>query len=242
MSIQVNNVYVGPFYGALIGMRNSFNSWQKSDSIQHELAESHFSPKIDEAMQTKIDPVLTMGEEDRHLAGNLIKSGEPHCKFLRQIPVIMDITAPLYWWKQMDTYKVGTTANSTSTMHTVMSGPLTYEDFSFEDCSYDALSRRMANEIRVNLNTLIGKYNRSNDPVEKEHLFNSVIQLLPEGYNQMRTWCGNYSVLRNIYTQRNHHKLREWREFCNLLKNLPLSWMIDVGLEGGTTYAEIENG
>lgn len=240
--IRINNVYVGPFYYAIMGMRNSFNSWQKSDSIEDELAESHFASKIDEPMPTKIDPFLTMGKEDRRLAANLIKSGEPHCKFLRQIPVTMDITAPLYWWKQMDTYKVGTTTNSTSTMHTIMSAPLTNEEFSIEDCLYDALSRRTASEIRVNLNSLIGKHNRSNDPVEKEHLFNAVVQLLPESYNQMRTWSANYSVLRNIYSQRNHHKLREWREFCGLLKNLPLSWMIDVGLEGGSSYAEITDG
>lgn len=242
MSIRVNNVCVGPFYGAIVGARNSFSSWAKSDTVAGDFKGFDFATNLDNPMLSDNLALRMIGKGDRRLMAALIREGEPHCKFLRQIPVMMDITAPLYWWKQMDTYKVGTTTNSTSTMHTLMSAPLTAEDFSDEDCSYDSLSRRMADSVRVNLNTLIGKYNRSEDPEEKEHLFNAVIQLLPEGYNQMRTWSGNYSVLRNIYAQRNQHKLREWRDFCVLLKNLTNSWMVTAGLEGGPAYAEIENG
>ena len=195
MELNYTNVY--NFEGAFRGMRAPMNSWDKSDSI--------FTNDI-----TKI------GENDLALAQRLIRSGAEHAKFLRQIFVSVDITAPIYWWKEMDTYKVGTTANSTSTMHKLISRPITEEDFTFDD-DWDLTYNIAKNNIIIICESLRKKYINTKD----KRYWRALIQLLPESYNQTRTWTANYAILRNIYFQRKNHKLQEWHQFCDWIKTLP---------------------
>lgn len=156
-----------------------------------------------------------LGPKDLKLAQTLIGAGTEHGKFLRQIYVSMDITAPLYWWKEMDTYKIGTTADSQSTMHKLTSEPITGTDFSFSTLDSD-IQTLYAGAI-WNCEWLRQKYNETHE----EKYWKSLIQLLPSAYNQTRTWTANYAVLRNIYFQRKNHKLTEWHEFCDQIKTLP---------------------
>ena len=156
------------------------------------------------------------GPKDLKLAQSLIRAGTDESKFMRQIIVSVDITAPLYWWKEMDTYKVGTVANSTSTMHKLSSRPMEIKDFSF-DKDWD-LDFNLAKEYVINAcETLRQKYIQTKD----KRYWRALIQLLPESYNQTRTWTANYAVLRNIYFARRNHKLTEWREFCQWIESLP---------------------
>lgn len=182
---------------AIRGARNPMNSWGKMDSYYDE------------------DHSFVLGENDLSLAHRLAVSGSDHRKFLRQIFVSMDITAPLYWWKEFDTYKVGTVANSCSTMHKIHVKEFTREDFSFD---------RMTDAALMQLDSLIafleGERVKFNETKEKEHWHN-IIQLLPTSYNQMRTVTFNYEVLINIYYARRHHKLAEWHTLCEAIENLP---------------------
>ena len=210
------------FEGAFRGMRNPMNSWDKSDSQSNGL-------------------IWRAGANDLKLAQKLILAGTEHAKFMRQIFVTVDITAPIYWWKEMDTYKINTVSNSTSTMHKLTSKPITIDDFSFdntdiiiENASYsfedpdgniiiedyqpwtfqDYIDSII--EMCENLRT---KFIETKDT----RYWRALIQLLPESYNQTRTWTANYAILRNIYFQRKNHKLIEWHEFCNWIKSLPYS-------------------
>ena len=182
---------------AIRGARNPMNSWGKMDSYYDE------------------DHSFVLGENDLSLAHRLAVAGSDHRKFLRQIFVSMDITAPLYWWKEFDTYKVGTVANSCSTMHKIHVKEFTREDFSFD---------RMTDAALMQLDSLIafleGERVKFNETKEKEHWHN-IIQLLPTSYNQMRTVTFNYEVLINIYYARRHHKLAEWHTLCEAIENLP---------------------
>ena len=169
------------------------------------------------------------GPKDLKLAQSLIRAGTDESKFMRQIIVSVDITAPLYWWKEMDTYKVGTVANSTSTMHKLTSRPIKNFDFSFDLCfysnsildngtyKYDYEVREMFDQIIQNCEWLRQKYVET----KENYYWRALIQLLPESYNQTRTWTANYAVLRNIYFARRNHKLTEWREFCQWIESLP---------------------
>lgn len=209
----VNNILVSNFEGAMRGMRNPLNSWKKTDSI--------FEPKV------------TLGPNDLSLAQRLIKSGPDHGKFLRQIFVSMDITAPLYWWKEMDTYKVGTVANSTSTMHKLATTPISKELFSFDDdLEFLTVDKRaderetltivfddVTDELIYHLEQLRRHYLKTKNP----QYWRALVQLLPNGWNQTRTWTANYQVLRNIYFARKNHKLSEWHTFCEEIKKLPYS-------------------
>lgn len=210
--IEVSNISVLNFDGTFRGMRNPLNSWDKSDS--------NFGDKI------------IIGQKDLELAQKLILAGSDHSKFMRQILVSMDITAPLYWWKEMDTYKVGTVANSTSTMHKLASKPITINDFSFDnEEGFIAYNHFYQNSIhtgdeyisRINeqvieiLEQLRKKYINTNNKT----YWRALIQLLPESYNQTRTWTGNYAILRNIFFSRQNHKLTEWHTFCSEIKKLP---------------------
>lgn len=155
------------------------------------------------------------GPKDLKLAQSLVRAGSDEAKFLRQINVCVNITAPIYWWKEMDTYKVGTTANSTSTMHKLTSRQLTVKDFSF-----DYFNEEINNafyEIVGQCEWLRQKYIETCD----KSYWRALIQLLPESYNQTRTWTANYAVLRNIYFARRNHKLSEWRDFCKWIETLP---------------------
>jgi hypothetical protein len=178
-------------------MRNPLNSWEKSDSYYLDL--EHF----------------VLGPNDKALAIKLANAGSDHRKFLRQILVSVDILAPLYWWKEFDTYKVGTVANSCSTMHKIHDRAITMNDFSHERLTES--SRQLMEAIIDCLN-----YNRDMFIVTKDKLYwDQMIQLLPTSYNQLRTVTLNYEVLRNIYHSRRHHKLGEWHTLCDWIERLP---------------------
>ena len=154
------------------------------------------------------------GPKDLKLAQSLVRAGTDEAKFMRQIFISVDITAPLYWWKEMDTYKVATVANSTSTMHKLSSRPIEINDFSFDE---EFHNYHMIQNIVKDCEFLRQKYIETKDKT----YWRALIQLLPESYNQTRTWTANYAVLRNIYFARRNHKLTEWREFCQWIESLP---------------------
>lgn len=186
------------------GVRNPLNSWDQSDS------------------GWDTDGKYTIGDRDLALMLKLSRAGSDHAKFRRMIPILVTITAPLYWWKEFDTYKVGTTANSCSTMHTIHKKPFTTDDFSDEllwGDSHDTL-----NSIIDDLN-----FNRQMflDTGARE-FWDSIIQILPTSYNQTRTVALNYEVLRNIYFARRNHKLKEWHILCDWITTLPHSEIITI--------------
>ena len=195
--LKVERISVMNMENAIRGARNPMNSWTKMDSYYDE------------------NGAFVLGENDLSLAHRLAVAGSDHRKYLRQIIVSMDITAPFYWWKEFDTYKVGTVANSCSTMHKIHANPITREDFSCD---------RMTDEALACLDSLIAflegervKYNETKDKAA----WHNIIQLLPTSYNQMRTVTLNYEVLINIYYARRHHKLAEWHVLCEAIENLP---------------------
>lgn len=197
--IKIENVETFGFEHAIRGMRNPLNSWEKSDSAF--IGEYGFQSYI--------------GEDDLALAKKLAAGGPSHGKFLRMITVYLDITAPLYWWKEFDTYKVGTVANSCSTMHKIHAKKFVLEDFSHEHMlglSIDALMHT----IRI-MNIYREEFLKTKD---KKYWW-QMIQLLPTSFNQKRTVMLNYEVLRNMQTSRKEHKLNEWREFCACIEQLP---------------------
>ena len=229
--IKVENIIIYNIDNAIKGMRNPLQSWDKSDSeyvdcleIDIDCNNCPYNLDSGHCYGTGTRFVYMIGEKDLELAMKLVRAGAEHRKFLRQIFVSMDITAPLYWWKEMDTYKVGTTANSTSTMHTLHKRPLTIDDFSFDEVG------EIETQLICKLNSLIEIIQVYKDNLqEKEKYWRRLIQLLPSSFNQMRTWTSNYEVLRNIYHQRKNHKLSEWKEFCRVLETLPYSQFITVG-------------
>ena len=182
--------------GAIRGMRNPLNSWAKSDSYYTTEG-------------------FVLGEADLTLAGKLARSGSDHRKFLRQIMVTVDLTAPLYWWKEFDTYKVGTVANSCSTMHKIHAAPFTRADFSCDRMTEGALA-----QLDGLIAFLEAERQAFCETKEIAHWHN-MIQLLPTSYNQMRTVTLNYEVLINIYYARRHHKLAEWHILCAWIESLP---------------------
>ncbi len=190
---------------ALRGMRNPMNSWAKSDS--------HYDG--DE---------YVIGEADLDLAERLAKSGTDHRKYLRMIFVSVDVTGPLYWWKEYDTYKVGTVANSTSTMHKIHSKPFGREDFSCDRMSDVALAS-LDQTIAV-LEERRLKYVETKDTA----YWHDMIQLLPSSYNQMRTTTLNYETLINIYYARRNHKLPEWHVYCDWIRSLPYAAELITGI------------
>lgn len=199
--IKLNNISVIGIESAIRGMRNPLESWERSDS-RHEDCGFHF------------------GDADKALAKKLILAGSDHSKFLRQIFISETITAPLLWWKEMDTYKVGTTANSTSTMHTLHKKPITRSCFAFDDSNPEPKTFDKIIEICEGLrrNSLMAE---SCD--ERRAYYRQLIQTLPCSWLQTRTWTANYAVLRNIYFSRKNHKLSEWRDFCRAIEKLPFA-------------------
>ena len=205
--MELNYTSVYNFEGAFRGMRAPMNSWDKSDSV--------FT-----------NDKTIIGENDLRLAQKLIQAGAEHAKFMRQIFVSVDITAPIYWWKEMDTYKVSTVSNSTSTMHKLSSKPITINDFSFDNLDLVmtagkdwelTLNEYLTYQIIPTCERLRQKFIKTKD----KRYWLALIQLLPESYNQTRTWTANYAILRNIYFQRKNHKLQEWHQFCDWIKTLP---------------------
>lgn len=211
--ILVENIEVFNFENTIIGMRNPMNSWDKSDSKWDWVEDpSPINPN---------DPGMSyvIGQNDLGLMQKLIHAGSPHDKFMRQILCSMQITAPLYWWKEMDTYKVATVANSTSTMHKLHSKPIELSDFSFDLPTEENISQAFDDVIKT-LEELRLKYLETKDQIPQDNPYwRALIQLLPESYNQTRMWTANYATLREIYKWRKDHKLSEWRSFCKLLKD-----------------------
>lgn len=200
--IKIENVDVYGWEAAIRGMRNPMNSWDKSDgTISWDGLECEWEYHI--------------GENDLKLMKNLSKAGSDHGKFLRMINVTMDITSPLYWWKEFDTYKVGTVANSCSTMHKIHTKEFTTDDFSHEHLFIGSLQDLW--NIIDTLNYYRDYYIKEKD---KKYWW-QMIQLLPSSYNQKRTVQLNYQVLKTMYYARHNHKLDEWREFCKWCETLP---------------------
>lgn len=218
--IKITNIEVTGWESAIRGMRNPMNSWDRSDSgwcykIKPTCAE------CERFIDCNIDEwEYIVGENDLILMKNLAKSGTDHSKYRRFIVVTVDVLAPLYWWKEADTYKVGTVANSCSTMHKVHS-----KEFDFDDFSTDHLEDFSWNR----LDDLIGHLNRCRECYVKtkdKSYWWQIIQLLPSSYNQLRTLQLNYEVLANMYKSRKNHKLDEWRDFCDWIESLPYSELI----------------
>ncbi len=202
--LKVERISCMNFENALRGARNPMNSWDRTDSTYDDKGN------------------YILGPNDLALAVKLARAGSDHRKFLRQIMVSMDITAPLYWWKEFDTYKVGTVANSCSTMHKIHSAPITREDFSHDRLTEDALE-----QLDALIAFLEGERLRFNETKDRQHWHN-LIQLLPSSYQQMRTVTLNYEVLINIYAARRHHKLAEWHTFCESISKLPYAQQLII--------------
>ena len=200
--IKISNVEVSGFQAAVRGMRNPMNSWLSSDSVFVPLA-------------------FNVGKKDLELMKKLSKAGNDHGKFLRMINVSLDIVAPLYWWKEFDTYKVGTVANSCSTMHKIHSKEFTLDDFSCEHLINGSSKINLMGTIE-----LMNQYRNQFITTNNKEYWWQMIQLLPSSYNQKRTVTLNYAVLKNMYHARKEHKLDEWREFCKWIESLPYSEVI----------------
>ncbi len=195
------------------GMRNPMNSWEKSDS--------EIEPENISDFGEEYGSIFKLGNNDHDLMQRLSNAGTDHRKFMRMMPVYVRITAPLYWWKEFDTYKVGTVANSCSTMHKIQAKEFRLEDFSCEHLSVVSLDY-LRNSIE-HLNFIRDVYN---DDKSNKGAWWQMIQLLPSSYNQTRNVMMNYEVLTNIYKSRKDHKLDEWREFCKWIEELPYSELI----------------
>ena len=210
--IKIENIEVFNFEGAFRGLRNPMNSWNKSDSYIDALTNKYI-----------------VGENDLKLAQRMIGAGTDESKFMRQIFVSMDITAPLYWWKEADTYKIATVSNSCSTMHKITSSEITEENYSFDPEPDKPLTGLPTNDyVRIldiknravaDVEWLRKKYNETKD----KRYWRLLIQINPDGWLQKRTWTGNYQNLRNMYFARKNHKLTEWIQFCQIIEQLPYS-------------------
>lgn len=238
--IKFEKAEVWGFEHAIRGMRNPMNSWDRSDSYHTErdcVVES-----CDDTCNLRSDCVdgkFWVGDNDKDLMIRLIRGGAPHRKFLRQIFVSVDITAPLYWWKEFDTYKVGTTANSCSTMHKIMAKSFEKEDFSFEKLD-GRIADSWITDLLDELNELRDCYLHFEEYSEKERFTDSTltkkdiwyitIQMLPTSYNQKRTVTMTYENLLNMLEYRRGHKLDEWREFCNWILTLPHGSLLKEGV------------
>lgn len=207
--IKVENIDVYGFEHAIRAMRNPMNSWDKSDS-KWEI----FTPEYPNLSEAK----YVIGKNDLDLMKRLYKSGPEHRTYARMIYVWMDITAPLYWWKEMDRYGVGKSQVSTSTMHKVHAKEFTFDDFSHDHLTEDGLKVLQCVIDRLNVSRMF--FNALDGPVIKQYWWD-MIQLLPASYNQKRTICMSYEVLFKIIKERAGHKLNEWNDFVRILKYLP---------------------
>ena len=206
--IKLKNTDVYGFEAAIRGMRNPWNSWEKSDSV---------------ILST--ENIIDVGKNDHALMKKLVSAGTDHSKFMRMINVTCDITAPMFWWSEYDTYKVGTVRNSCSKMHTIHIKPFDIDDFTHEGCD----------KIPAAIDTLmyvVGECEHLrklyNDTEHKKY-WRAIIELLPESFNMRATVQLNYAVLRNIYHARKNHPLDEWRDFCRWIETLPYSELITGG-------------
>ena len=229
--LKIENFEVTGWEAAIRGMRNPKNSWERSDSFIpcyqktkcHECADNQKCAYYFEDVGLPYKKDDFIGTNDLDLMTRLRNAGTDHRKFMRMIAVYLDITAPLYWWKEFDTYKVGTVANSCSTMHKIADKEFTLEDFSCEHLENSWLAH-LKETIRL-LNEARDAYNWCNTDAKKEWWW-QMIQLLPSSYNQKRTVMLNYEVLANMYKSRRNHKLDEWHTFCDWIEKLPYSELI----------------
>lgn len=229
--IKFENTEVVGWESAIRGMRNPMNSWEKSDSgycFKYGPAHCLDCTYVDNgcnASEADINTRYIIGNNDLNLMTRLRNAGTDHRKFMRMITVYVDITAPLYWWKEFDTYKVGTVANSCSTMHKIHAKEFTVDDFSHEHLFTEENLRYKAEPDSLKLlNTIINALNVYRLTYLEEgdkSIWWQMIQLLPSSYNQRRTVMLNYEVLANIYKSRKNHKLDEWRMFCDWILTLP---------------------
>ena len=203
---------VSGWEAALRGMRNPMNSWDRSDTDFNG-----------EAM------VQGMGINDHTLAQKLADAGQVHGKYLRMINVTVDITAPMYWWQEFDTYKVGTVRNSCSKMHKMLAKPFTVDDFSHERIAWSTTGMTVFTDLLAYLNGLRAEVFKETDQIIKRQLWYQILQMLPESYNQRSTVQMNYAVLKNIYPYRINHKLDEWQDFCIWIERLPYAELITGG-------------
>ena len=235
--IKIENTEVVGFEHAIRGMRNPMNSWDKSDS--HFIRDPDYGCSGNcpcEDIDGHCDCCF-IGKNDLDLMKRLCNSGTDHRKFMRMITVYVDITAPLYWWKEFDTYKVGTVANSCSTMHKIHEKEFTIEDFSCEHLyagdDIDGMYYSTTAEEEFTSNDVLKVVIEALNNYRKQYLITKdkkdwwqMIQLLPSSYNQKRTVMLNYEVLANIYKSRRNHKLDEWKDFCKWIEGLPYSELI----------------
>lgn len=249
--IKIENTEIVGWEAAIRGMRNPLNSWEKSDSgYGCGNDKEYFCDKCSSSFHCPSrEKTYNIGPNDYDLMKRLRNAGTDHRKFMRMITVYVDITAPLYWWKEFDTYKVGTVANSCSTMHKIHAKEFTLDDFSYEhlitnkdpDC-YDASYHWHSESANTNLyatpldglKVIIGILNANREAYletkDKKYWW-QLIQLLPSSYNQRRTVMLNYEVLANIYKSRRNHKLDEWHVFCEWIENLPYAELITDKVE-----------
>ena len=217
--IKVENLEVLNFEGAIRGMRNPLESWNKSDSYYDKETGKY-----------------VIGPKDLELALKLTKAGSDHSKFLRQIFVSMDITAPMSWWWDFDTYKVATVRNSTSRMHKLGSRLLTFDDFSLDDEDGNINVTPFRKYVLEDLNRRIQEFQQlKNEGKTKEAmaLWREIVFDSPQSYNFRSTWTGNYEIMRNVYRARKNHKQREFRDFCKYIEeNFPYSELITTPREG----------
>lgn len=194
------------------GMRNPMNSWINSDS------HIKYAGYVNEDNEVYYTNEYILGEKDKKLMKNLSSAGKDHRKFMRMMNVYVRINAPLYWWKEFDTYKVGTVANSCSTMHRIMEKEFKEDMFSWENMYMIDVKQTLLAE----LNFLRARYKQTKNKKD----WYCLIQALPSSYNQTRNVMLNYEVLTNIYNSRKNHKLNEWRDFCKWIEDIPYSWLI----------------
>lgn len=227
--IKIDTVEITGWEAAIRGMRNPLESWEKSDSdICYKMPDYHRCENCDFD-----DDFYCIGDNDLRLMLQLSNAGSDHAKYRRMITVYADILAPLYWWKEFDTYKVGTVANSCSTMHKIHEKEFTFDDFSHEKLINSACMEIQEQHIRISptqaLATTIECLNSYRDlylQTKDKKYWWQMIQLLPSSYNQKRTVMLNYEVLANIYKSRKNYKLDEWKDFCKWIESLPYSELI----------------
>lgn len=227
--LKIENTEVVGWEAVIRGMRNPLNSWQMSDSIFVEDGEYHdicgnSGPYNGTVSDT--ETFFEIGPKDYDLMTRLRNSGTDHRKFMRMITVYLDITAPLYWWKEFDTYKVGTVANSCSSMHKIADKEFTIDDFSIEHLNDDRSAEVSNLEWFEHLITHLNRDRKRFIETKDKKYWWQMIQLLPSSYNQKRTVMLNYEVLANIYKSRKDHKLDEWHTFCDWIESLPYSGLI----------------
>ena len=231
--IKIEHVETLGWKAAIRGMRNPMNSWEKSDSEWHLIGTPGTNKAV--ANDKYLREKYCIGNNDINLMKRLCNSGTDHRKFMRMITVYMDITAPLYWWKEFDTYKVGTVANSCSTMHKIADKEFTLEDFSWEHLitreqplveGVDAVEPPNAIWLMNRTIQTLNQYRNLYLQTKDKKYWWQMIQLLPSSYNQRRTVMLNYEVLANMYKSRRNHKLDEWVDFCAEIERIPHSELI----------------